>query len=224
MSQERCPVICVTPSHEKGFGDRCILPQGHYMNHECIHDHGTRLVGTMSVDSKLCGCIANTHGDFLLCRCGATLNAETIPILCQGCQRYPMMCQCKGGPAEKAEAYESITQEQPQPHGEGLPAGERLIELIRERTKLGIEKYGESLTTHNGRDSMLDALQESIDLNQYLMQKLMESEDEVDRLSAEQIKPLADFLMQQSDVIGHPGDEGACAMAIRVIGEFIDKD
>lgn len=118
----------------------------------------------------------------------------------------------------------AISQEQPQPHGTGAPVGERLIELIRERTKLGVEKYGEPLTTHNGRDAMLDAIQESIDLNQYLMQVLMESEDEVCRLTKEQIKPLADFLMQQSDTIGHPGDEGACAMAIRVIGEFIGKD
>lgn len=115
----------------------------------------------------------------------------------------------------------AISQDQPQPHGEGSPVGERLIELIRERTKLGIEKYGEPLTTHNGRDAMLDALQESVDLNQYLMQALMESEDETRRLSEEQIKPMADFLMQQSDQIGHPGDEGACAMAIRVIGELI---
>ncbi len=75
----------------------------------------------------------------------------------------------------------SINQEQPQPHGTGQPVGERLIELIQERTKLGIQKYGEPLTTHNGRDSMLDALQESIDLNQYLMKALMESEKEEKR-------------------------------------------
>jgi len=155
----------------------------------------------------------------------------------------------KKGTSKEVDTF-FITQEQPQPHGMGLPVGERLIELIRERTKLGIEKYGEPLTTHNGRDPMLDALQESIDLNQCLMQALMETEDkirevtqilheaiplnkellqridgqwaEIKRLSEEQIKPLADFLMQQSDVIGHPGDEGACAMAIRVMGELLD--
>ncbi len=62
------------------------------------------------------------------------------------------------------------------------------------------------------------------DLFQSLENIIQDQTVEVRRLSEEQIKPLADFLMQQSDVIGHPGDEGACAMAIRVIGELIDGD
>ncbi len=170
-----------------------------------------------------CGriCLVDNHGK----------NKEDLTdavFICPGCGLNRHGCTCKGGPAEHDETYkstvESVAQDQPQPHGTGKPVGERLIELIRERTKLGIKKYGEPLTTHNGRDALLDALQESIDLNQYLMQALMESKDEVRRLSEEQIRPLADFLMQQSDAIGHPGDEGACAMAIRVIGELIDGD
>lgn len=162
------------------------------------------------------------------CNCGKSITTdERGKRTCDGCGARPLLCMCIGGSAYGRHGEtlrRSVTEEQPQPHGTGLPVGERLIELIRERTKLGIEKYGEPLTTQNGRDSMLDALQESIDLNQYLMQTLMESEAEIKRLSEEQIGPLAAYLMQQSDKIGHPGDEGACAMAIRVIGELIGKD
>lgn len=52
---------------------------------------------------------------------------------------------------------------------------------------------------------------------------MQDLEKEILRLKEEQIGPLADYLMQQSDIIGHPQDEGACAMARRVIGELIDK-
>ena len=67
-----------------------------------------------------------------------------------------------------------VSSEQPLPHGMGVLVGEALIEMIRERTKLGEQKYGEPLTTFNGRDAYLDALQESLDLLQYQMQIILE--------------------------------------------------
>ena len=62
------------------------------------------------------------------------------------------------------------------------------------------------------------------DLLQSLENIIQDQETEVRRLTEEQIKPLADFLMQQSGLILDIGDEDACAMAIRVIGELIGKD
>lgn len=69
---------------------------------------------------------------------------------------------------------------QPQPtRGErsSQSVAEYLKQLIDERTRLGIAKYGTPLMTHNGRDALMDALQEALDLNQYLAQALLEARD-----------------------------------------------
>ena len=74
---------------------------------------------------------------------------------------------------------EQIIHDQPMPTGAGEAVEPRLVALIRERPVLGRERYGTALRTHNGRDATVDALQESLDLNQYLMQRVMELEDAV---------------------------------------------
>jgi hypothetical protein len=62
------------------------------------------------------------------------------------------------------------------------PVSEFLKELIDNRTEFGVQKYGQELHTHSGRNPLLDALQESIDLNQYLAQIIMEQEDRITEL------------------------------------------
>ncbi len=59
--------------------------------------------------------------------------------------------------------------------------------MLTEREAKGIATYGTSLMTHNGRDASLDALEECIDLWQYLTQLRLEHADalaEVARLTA----------------------------------------
>lgn len=46
-----------------------------------------------------------------------------------------------------------------------------------ERTEVGVERYGQPLHTHNGRDAGADAEQEALDLLQYLQQMIMERRD-----------------------------------------------
>lgn len=87
------------------------------------------------------------------------------------------------GDDEIREIIKSIAQSQPRSHGKGVRVDEYLIKLIKQRTELGVEKYGEPLTTENGRNPMLDALQESIDLNQYLMQIILEEGELTRRLT-----------------------------------------
>lgn len=52
-----------------------------------------------------------------------------------------------------------------------------LIEAIRERRELGMRRYGSPLMTHNGRDALQDAWEESLDLAAYLTQLRMERAD-----------------------------------------------
>lgn len=66
--------------------------------------------------------------------------------------------------------------EQPKPTRE-KPGVEVLPEVMKDleaRILIGIAKYGEPLTTNNGRDSMLDAYQEALDMCVYLKQALLE--------------------------------------------------
>lgn len=46
------------------------------------------------------------------------------------------------------------------------------------RADYGIQKYGTLLMSNNGRDALLDALEEAYDLSMYLKQSIMEREDE----------------------------------------------
>lgn len=60
--------------------------------------------------------------------------------------------------------------------GFGAIAG-RIVGDIEARVSMGARKYGERLTTHNGRDAALDAYQEVLDAILYTGQKQLESGD-----------------------------------------------
>ena len=69
------------------------------------------------------------------------------------------------------------------PGDQPLPASgrecvqDRLIAEIQDRKRLGIERYGSPLMTHNGRDAIRDAREEAVDLAVYLMQVEIEVGD-----------------------------------------------
>ena len=66
-------------------------------------------------------------------------------------------------------------QEQPAPISSNLPAvWDLVIADMRRRDAFGEGKYGTRLRPHNGRDSLLDAYQEALDLCVYLRQALYE--------------------------------------------------
>ncbi len=89
---------------------------------------------------------------------------------------------------------------QPAPTGNGTPVEPVLVELIRQRTELGREKYGTELRTRNGRDALVDALQESLDLNQYLMQRVLELQDDLARAEAELAAVRQNFEQARTDL------------------------
>ncbi len=50
----------------------------------------------------------------------------------------------------------------------------QIVEDMKERHALGISRYGTPLQTRNGRDSVMDAYQEVLDLRAYLEQTRLE--------------------------------------------------
>lgn len=57
-------------------------------------------------------------------------------------------------------------------------AGAHIVDLVKadldKRRALGIQKYGTPLQAHNGRDALVDAYEEALDLAQYLRQAIEE--------------------------------------------------
>ena len=63
---------------------------------------------------------------------------------------------------------------QPQPTGEGPRVLDLVLADLTARAEVGREKYGTYLRAGNGRDALMDAYQEALDLCMYLGQALME--------------------------------------------------
>jgi len=64
---------------------------------------------------------------------------------------------------------------QPAPTGDGESVTDAMISDLVKRREGGKVKYGCELKTHNGRDSLVDAYQEALDLCLYLRQRIMEN-------------------------------------------------
>lgn len=76
---------------------------------------------------------------------------------------------------EKHSVIHGAAPDQPLPTKNDLPSIQDLvIEDIAERKKIGIERYGTPLQPWNGRDALVDAYQESLDLTMYLRQVIYE--------------------------------------------------
>lgn len=59
-------------------------------------------------------------------------------------------------------------------HNTSRPIGELVLEDINARIDLGQRRYGTKLQANNGRDALMDAYQEAIDLVMYLRQAIAE--------------------------------------------------
>ena len=65
-------------------------------------------------------------------------------------------------------------EDQPAPTGDGTPVWDLVITDMQERDNLGRQRYGTPLRTRNGRDALIDAYQEVLDLSVYLRQEIEE--------------------------------------------------
>lgn len=68
-----------------------------------------------------------------------------------------------------------MIQDQPTPvTNGGTPIWELVIQDMKERDQVGRERYGTPLQAFNGRDALVDAYQEALDLAVYLRQAIVE--------------------------------------------------
>lgn len=66
---------------------------------------------------------------------------------------------------------------QPTPKPGKRSVFEFALNVLNSRRLQGVATYGTELQTHNGRDALWDAIEESADLLVYLVQEWMERED-----------------------------------------------
>lgn len=77
--------------------------------------------------------------------------------------------------AEEAEEEgETMIEDQPPPKAGQTVVWPHVIRDIEERVEKGRERYGTELMTRNGRDPLIDAYQEALDLVLYLRQAILE--------------------------------------------------
>jgi len=74
---------------------------------------------------------------------------------------------------------ESLNEKQPRPVPNDGPCVWDLVHAdMSERDQMGQRKHGVRLQPHNGRDALVDAYQEALDLVVYLRQAILERDGE----------------------------------------------
>lgn len=89
---------------------------------------------------------------------------------CPGCTTTAGIAAC---PIHSPALARIVDQPPPIPN-QSRPVWELVIDDMRERDHVGRQRYGTPLQTHNGRDPLVDAYQEALDLVVYLRQAIEE--------------------------------------------------
>ncbi len=77
--------------------------------------------------------------------------------------------------ADDKQVGGSHIQDQPPPKPNCLPAvWDLVVSDMLERDQVGQQRYGTPLQPHNGRDALMDAYQEALDLAVYMRQAIFE--------------------------------------------------
>lgn len=143
---------------------------------------------------------------------------------CCGCASFPYaLC----GPCHRLNFPErwnmNPNKPEPAPKGTGREITPLVIKDLEQRSAMGKEKYGEALRAFNGRNALVDAYQEAMDLVQYLRQRIEEDanrasdlglvgttmDDEVTpivKLTDEQAAALKDAVLKPGTFVPVDGD------------------
>ena len=95
----------------------------------------------------------------------------------RGLQVFQEQVRMLGRPKRWSRIMTSPNTPEPLPERNDLPAvWDLVLEDIKARDVIGVRKYGTRLQPFNGRDSLKDAYQESLDQTVYLRQRIYEEE------------------------------------------------
>lgn len=95
--------------------------------------------------------------------------------LCESCERMKLASAAGGQAGFVLCPACFAASEQPTPvANESVPIADLVLADINARVALGLERYGTKLQANNGRDALMDAYQEAIDLVMYLRQAIAE--------------------------------------------------
>lgn len=78
---------------------------------------------------------------------------------------------------------------------------------IAERKRIGIERYGRALQPHNGRDALVDAYQEVLDLAMYVRQEIEERCDHRAYGADAEREKIIRYMRQSAAIIGIDSQE-----------------
>ena len=78
---------------------------------------------------------------------------------------------------KEAVKQHDLIEPQPNPEKSNGDLWLGVIEDMKQRRNFGIQKYGVPLQCNNGRDALIDAYQEALDLVVYLKQSIIERDE-----------------------------------------------
>lgn len=110
------------------------------------------------------------------------------------------------------------------PHPGGLPVQAVLIEALKERMGYGRRKYGRPLETDNGRDPLLDAWEEMLDLMSYFTQFVLEQGTRLPGLEKFTVEERDESMAGAGDRAGLAGALNAARGTAVAVGALIPKD
>lgn len=114
----------------------------------------------------------------------------------------------------RLHASESIISDQPPPISNNHPAiADLVIADMARRKRVGIERYGVPLQPFNGRNALIDAYQEVLDLTVYLRQRLEEDDWEVRQLQ------IIESIVSGREALCQP----ECEYITKIVREILSK-
>lgn len=84
---------------------------------------------------------------------------------------------------------------------DNLPVWEQVISDMQERNQIGIRRYKTPLQAFNGRNALVDAYQEALDLSVYLKQRIIEDAVQKPLAIVDYLVSFCDYLKERQELV-----------------------